>query len=77
MKRSRDTSAQIGLSLLLLSQAVCVHRATAQFVEISAEIELTVGNRARCVLDYVKFIAAMLPCFLPPIIRLGIQIARE
>ena len=36
-----------------------------------------VGNRARSVLDYVKFIAAMLPCFLPPIIRLGIQIARK
>jgi hypothetical protein len=33
-------------------------------------------SRPRSVWDYVKFTAAMLPCFLPPFIRLGIQIAR-
>ena len=35
-----------------------------------------IGSRSHSASDYVKFIAAMLPCFLPPFIRLGIQIAQ-
>jgi hypothetical protein len=35
-----------------------------------------IGSRSHSVTDYVKVVAAMLPWFLPPFIRLGIQIAQ-
>ena len=35
-----------------------------------------IGSRSHSASDYVKFIAAILPCFLPPLIRLGIRIAQ-
>lgn len=35
-----------------------------------------IDRRSLSVSDYVKWVAGMLPCFLPPFIRLGIQIAQ-
>lgn len=35
-----------------------------------------IGSRSRSASDYVKFIFAILPCFIPPFIRLGIRIAQ-
>ena len=35
-----------------------------------------IGTRTRDASDYVKFVAVLLPCFAPPIIRLGIRIAQ-
>ena len=35
-----------------------------------------IDSRSNSVSDYVKCVAAMLPCFLPPFVRLGIQIAQ-
>ncbi len=35
-----------------------------------------IGSRSRSMRDCVKFLAVMLPCFLPPFIRLGIRIAQ-
>lgn len=36
-----------------------------------------IGIRFQQVSDYVRFVAAMLPCFVPPLISLGIRIAQS
>ena len=35
-----------------------------------------IGSQNHSAKDHIKFIAMMLPCFLPPFIRLGIQIVQ-